>query len=100
CSRIVIGSRYGNKPVSLDLGGEAHRNRLQLITSQVSTVAPALAGRWDKQRRFDLAWDMIRRIDPTQLITHTVPLEEAPSLYQQLHEGQQDMVQPLFHYPH
>lgn len=101
-SRIVIGSWYGNKPVSVDLGGEAHRNRLQLITSQVSTLAPALSGRWSKQRRFDLAWQMIRRLDPTQLITHRVPLREAGTLYQQLHEAQADsqvdIVQPLFDY--
>lgn len=97
-SRIVIGSWYGNKTVSVDLGGAAHRNRLQLITSQVSTLAPGLSGRWDKQRRFDLAWQMIRRIDPTQLITHNVALQQAGALYQQLHEGQSGMVQPLFDY--
>lgn len=97
-SRIVIGSWYGNKPVSVDLGGEAHRNRLQLITSQVSTLAPALSGRWSKQRRFDLAWEMIRRLDPTQLITHRVPLQQAGSLYQQLHEARAGIVQPLFDY--
>lgn len=97
-SRIVIGSWYGTKPVSLELGGAAHRNRLQLITSQVSTLAPELGGRWDKQRRFDVAWDMIRRIDPTQLVTHTVPLQEADALYRQLHEQQPDIVQALFQY--
>lgn len=98
-SRIVIGSWYGSKTVSVDLGGKAHRNRLQLITSQVSTVAPALGGRWNKQRRFELAWDMIRRVDPTQLITHTLPLQEAGALYQQLHEQHSGIVQPLFYYP-
>ncbi|TCO75591.1 zinc-dependent alcohol dehydrogenase [Chromatocurvus halotolerans] len=98
-SRIVIGSWYGNKPVSVDLGGDAHRNRLQLMTSQVSTLAPALSGRWDKRRRFDLAWDMIRRVDPGQLVTQTLPLQEAPALYHQLHEQLPDIVQPLFHYP-
>ncbi len=98
-SRIVIGSWYGNKPVTIDLGGKAHRNRLQIITSQVSTLAPALTGRWDKQRRFELAWDMIRRIDPTQLITNTTTLHEAKELYQQLHEARPGIVQPLFHYP-
>ena len=51
-SRIVIGSWYGSKRATIDLGGAAHRNRLQLITSQVSTLAPQLSGRWDKQRRF------------------------------------------------
>lgn len=98
-SRIVIGSWYGSKSVPIDLGGEAHRNRLQLITSQVSTLAPALSGRWDKQRRFDLAWDMIRRTDPAQLVTNILPIEEAGWLYQQLHEEQSGIMQSLFHYP-
>lgn len=97
-SRIVIGSWYGTKAVSVDLGGAAHRNRLQLITSQVSTLAPALTGRWSKQRRFDLAWDLIRRIDPAQLITHEVALHEAGALYQQLHDASAGIVQPVFHY--
>lgn len=97
-SRIVIGSWYGSKTASIDLGGEAHRNRLQLITSQVSTVAPALAGRWDKQRRFDLAWDMIRQVNPTSLISDELSLQEAKTLYQQLHEEKSNIVQPLFQY--
>lgn len=98
-SRIVIGSWYGSKAAPVDLGGAAHRNRLQLITSQVSTVDPALSGRWDKERRFGLVWEMIRCVDPTSLITHTLPLQEAGTLYQQLHEAQSGIVQPLFHYP-
>jgi 2-desacetyl-2-hydroxyethyl bacteriochlorophyllide A dehydrogenase len=98
-SRIVIGSWYGSKAVPIDLGGAAHRNRLRMITSQVSTVAPELGGRWDKERRFELVWEMIRRIAPTSLITHTLPLQEAGALYQQLHEEQSGIVQPLFHYP-
>ncbi|MEX1198926.1 MAG: zinc-binding alcohol dehydrogenase [Pseudohongiellaceae bacterium] len=98
-SRIVIGSWYGSKAVPVDLGGAAHRNHLQLITSQVSTVPPELSGRWDKKRRFELAWEMIRHIDPTQLITHTLSLQEAGALYQQLHEEQSGVLQPLFHYP-
>lgn len=98
-SRIVIGSWYGNKAVPIDLGGAAHRNRLQLITSQVSTVAPTLSGRWDKQRRFELAWQMLSKIDPTALITHKSLLQGAASVYQQLHEAQGDMVQALFYYP-
>ncbi len=98
-SRIVIGSWYGSKSVPIELGGSAHRNRLQLITSQVSTVAPELGGRWDKQRRFELVWDLLRQLDPTPLITHTLPLREAGKLYQQLHEARSGIVQPLFHYP-
>jgi len=98
-SRVVIGSWYGSKTAAIELGGEAHRNRLQLITSQVSTVAPALTGRWDKQRRFGLAWEMIRQVQPNQLITRSAPLQEAGALYRQLHEETQGIVQAVLQYP-
>lgn len=96
--RIVIGSWYGKKSAPIDLGGAAHRNRLQLITSQVSTIAPELSGRWHKQRRFDIAWDMLKRVNPARLVTHTVPLSEAASLYQQLHDETSGVMQVVFDY--
>ena len=97
-SRIVIGSWYGSKSAPVSLGGAAHRNRLQFITSQVSTLAPSLSGRWDKQRRFGLAWDMIRHLQPERWITHRVSLENAAALYQQLHAGAPDMLQAVIQY--
>jgi 2-desacetyl-2-hydroxyethyl bacteriochlorophyllide A dehydrogenase len=97
-SRIVVGSWYGTKHSTVALGGAAHRNRLQISTSQVSTVAPALSGRWDKARRFDLVWDLIRQLQPQRLITHTVPLHEAPLLYQQLDASDERIVQAVFVY--
>lgn len=97
-SRIVIGSWYGNKPVAVALGGEAHRNRLQFITSQVSTLAPSLSGRWDKSRRLDIAWQMIRQLQPARLITHRASLQTAATLYQSLHEGAPDIAQAMFYY--
>lgn len=98
CSRIVIGSWYGNKSTVVPLGGEAHRNRLQISTSQVSTIAPQLSGRWDKTRRFELAWEMIRQIRPQQLITHRAPLHEADALYKLLHEAPGDVLQAIFRF--
>ena len=97
-SRIVIGSWYGNKSSTVDLGGEAHRNRLKIITSQVSTIAPELGGRWDKSRRFELSWEMIRRVGPQALITHQFHLTAAPTLYQQLQQTPDDIVQAVFVY--
>lgn len=97
-SRIVIGSWYGNKTSHVTLGGAAHRNRLQITTSQVSTLAPALCGRWDKQRRFELAWELIRKLQPQCWITHRVPLAGATVLYQQLHSGQADILQAVIQY--
>jgi len=95
CSRIVIGSWYGSKSAPLALGGAAHRNRLRISTSQVSTLAPELSGRWTKARRFALCWEMLRRTHPQSLITHHVPLREAAALYQRLHEAPADVLQAV-----
>jgi 2-desacetyl-2-hydroxyethyl bacteriochlorophyllide A dehydrogenase len=95
CSRIVIGSWYGSKSAPLALGGAAHRNRLRISTSQVSTLAPELSGRWTRERRFALCWDMLGRTQPEALITHRVPLREAAELYRRLHESPADVVQAV-----
>lgn len=97
-SRIVIGSWYGNKSAAIALGAEAHRNRLQISTSQVSTLAAGLTGRWTKARRFETTWQMIRRLQPQQLISHRRSLNDAAALYQVLHDGHQDVLQAVFTY--
>lgn len=97
-SRIVIGSWYGNKSAPVYLGGAAHRNRLRIITSQVSSIAPELSGRWDKSRRFAVSWDMIRRIQPSRFISQRSALAQAKILYQQLDQHPESLVQALFVY--
>lgn len=100
-SRIVIGSWYGTASAAIALGGDAHRNRLRIVTSQVSTLASTLSGRWDKQRRFYTVWQMIRRIKPQQLISHRARLADAASIYERLHVPQHnagDITQALFVY--
>ena len=82
--RVVIGSWYGKKPVQLDLGGRFHRSRIRLISSQVSTLAPEMAGRWSKSRRLDVAWEQVRRLRPSRWITQRFPLEQAPDAYRLL----------------
>jgi 2-desacetyl-2-hydroxyethyl bacteriochlorophyllide A dehydrogenase len=82
--RLVVGSWYGKKSASLELGGHFHRNRINIISSQVSTIHPHLSGRWDKMRRYHIAWDSIQKVDPSQLITHRFPIEEAGQAYRLL----------------
>jgi len=98
-TRIVIGSWYGSKSAAINLGGLAHRNRLRITTSQVSTLAPELSGRWDKDRRFDLSWQLLQQLEPAQLITHRVPLEKAAALYSHLHQQPDDVLQAVLTYP-
>ena len=96
--RIVIGSWYGEKRAEIDLGGAFHRSRIKLISSQVSTLAPELSGRWDKARRFDTAWKALKRIKPEKWITHRFPIEEAKAAYQLLDENPHEAIQVVINY--
>jgi Threonine dehydrogenase and related Zn-dependent dehydrogenases len=96
--RIVIGSWYGDKRAEIDLGGAFHRSRIKMISSQVSSIAPELRGRWDKARRFGVAWESLRRIQPQKWITHRFPIEKAAQVYKLLDENPQEAIQVLFTY--
>ena len=98
--RVVIGSWYGEKKATLDLGGDFHRSRIKLISSQVSTIAPGLRGRWDKARRFEIAWDALARIQPQKWVTHRFPLEEAEKAYALLDTNPQETIQIIFQHNH
>lgn len=97
--RVVIGSWYGKQRASLDLGGRFHRSRIELISSQVSTVAPRLSGRWTKSRRFALAWDLLVEIEPTRWITQRFPLAEAAQAYRLLDQNPEQTIQVMLTYP-
>lgn len=96
--RVVIGSWYGKKRADLNLGGHFHRSRIRLISSQVSSVDPALSGRWTKVRRLDLAWDMIRQVKPERWITHRLPIESAGQAYHLLDRSPEDAIQVIITY--
>ena len=96
--RIVIGSWYGSKRTSVDLGGRFHRSRIQLISSQVSSIAPEFGARWTKKRRYDVAWEMIRQLKPSHLITHRFSIKEALSAYQLLDQNPAGVIQIVFTY--
>jgi len=96
--RIVVGSWYGTKRAAINLGERFHRNRMQIVSSQVSTIAPENTGRWDAARRFEVAWEMIRRCRPEQFITHSLPFESAGHAYELLDKSPQDALQVIFDY--
>ena len=96
--RIVLGSWYGSQDALLDLGGWFHRNRIQLISSQVSTLPPELSGRWTKKRRINMAWEMIRKCEPAQFISHQFPLIRAKEAYELLDKHPEETLQIIFTY--
>ncbi|HAJ34731.1 MAG TPA: oxidoreductase [Chloroflexi bacterium] len=97
--RIVIGSWYGSKQAPIDLGGAFHRSRIRLLASQVSTLDPRWLGRWDKARRLDVAWAMLRQVAVDALITHRLPVTQAPEAYRLLDQTPQQALQVLLEYP-
>lgn len=96
--RVIIGSWYGKKDITLDLGGAFHRSRIALIASQVSTIRPELSARWDKARRFAVAWEALRRIQPQQWITQRFPFHRAAEAYRLLDESPGETIQVIFDY--
>jgi threonine dehydrogenase-like Zn-dependent dehydrogenase len=96
--RVVIGSWYGRKSVGLNLGGQFHRGRQRLMSSQVSSIAPDLRGRFSKGRCLGVAWQLLREIRPARLITHRLPLEEASRAYEMLDQRPEEAVQVVLTY--
>ena len=96
--RVVIGSWYGQKTVSLNLGGRFHRSRIRLISSQVSTISDECKSRWSKSRRLQTTWQMLEQVRPAHLITHRFPLAEAAQAYALLDQRPAEAIQVMLTY--
>lgn len=97
-SRLCVGSWYGTKTHPVALGGNFHRNRVDIFSSQVSTIAPELTGRWTRERRAESAWSEVARLGPSRLVTHRFPLASCSEAYRLIQEGPPDMLQVVFEY--
>lgn len=96
--RVIVGSWYGTKPVTLDLGGRFHRDRIDVRSSQVSTIPPRHDGRWSRERRRTVAWNWLEELDLGGLFTHRLALERADEAYRLLEERPDEAVQVLLSY--
>ncbi len=97
-SRIVVGSWYGRNTGLVDLGGHFHRRRVKLISSQVSTVSPALSGRWSKERRLALALDWLDRVAPERFITHRYAISDCQTAFELAADKHSGSLQVIFEY--
>lgn len=59
-ARIVEASWYGDKTVTIPLGGAFHSKRLSLISSQVGSVPSSRKARWTLSRRMAKALELLR----------------------------------------
>jgi threonine dehydrogenase-like Zn-dependent dehydrogenase len=100
-SRVVAMGFFQGEIGGLRLGEEFHHNRVQLICSQISGVAPESSYRWSKPRLWRTAVELQHEgvLNLLPLITHTVPFEEAPALFARLDEGEHGLLQAMLEFP-
>src|SRR4029450_9973789 len=73
---VLVCSWYGTRPVALPLGAAFHRRRLALRSTQVSPLPAALTARWDRARRTELAWRLVRELPLSDLGTPALACAE------------------------
>ncbi len=95
---MVIGSWYGLKRSDLNLGGRFHRSRVRLISSQVSSIAPELTGRWNNTRRYHTTWQMLAQVQPARFITQRFPIAQAAQAYELIDRHPEDVIQVILTY--
>ena len=92
---LVAASWLGGRAAQLDLGHAFHRKRLRMRSSQVSTIDPELAGRWDKPRLLALALVLAERLRPGRYVSHSFALEDATRAFELLDSGADSVLQVL-----
>jgi 2-desacetyl-2-hydroxyethyl bacteriochlorophyllide A dehydrogenase len=93
----VVASWYGSKPVTLPLGAAFHRRRLEIRSSQVSTVG-GRARRWDRRRRRDAARGLLDALPLSALASHSFPFERAADAYATLDREDEGVVHAALAY--
>ena len=99
-SRVVAAGFFQGDGVPLRLGEEFHHNRVAIVGSQISGVAPQLRHRWDELRMstttLRLAAEGQLALEP--LISHVLPDSEAPAAFEMLDDRPQDALQVVLDY--
>ncbi|MDQ8757110.1 zinc-binding dehydrogenase [Sphingosinicella sp. LHD-64] len=96
-SRVVVMGFFQGEVRGLELGAEYHHNRVELVCSQISGVAPEASHRWSKPRLWRTAIELQHEgvLDLVPLITHVAPFAEAPALFARLDAGEPGLLQAM-----
>ena len=99
-SRVVAMGFFQGEARGLHLGDEFHHNRIELISSQISGVAPEASHRWSKPRLWQTAVRLQHegRLNLIPLITDVVPFEQAPELFARLDKGDPAILQSVLQF--
>lgn len=99
-ARVVAMGFFQGEVAGLRLGEEFHHNRVQLICSQISGVAPDASYRWSKPRLWRTAVELQHAgvLSLIPLITHSTGFDEAPALFAKLDRGEQGLLQAVLEF--
>lgn len=99
-SRVVAGGFFQGPATPVRLGEEFHHNRVSVIGSQISGVAPGLQHRWDELRMSRTVLDLERsgRLRLYELVSHTFPAEKAPAAFEMLDRASEPALQVVLEY--
>jgi threonine dehydrogenase-like Zn-dependent dehydrogenase len=100
-SRVVSSGFMQGEGAGLRLGDEFHHNRIELVCSQISGVAPALAHRWDRDRLETVFLSLVaqERVRVAPLITHTISALEAADAFALLDRQTPEVLQVVLEFP-
>jgi 2-desacetyl-2-hydroxyethyl bacteriochlorophyllide A dehydrogenase len=81
--RVVAAGFYQGDGLGLRLGEEFHHNRVQLVSSQISSAPAGIAERWSPERLHRTVIELVAagRLDVLPLVSHVVPAPLAADAY-------------------
>lgn len=96
-AKVVAMGFFQGEARSLFLGEEFHHNRINIVGSQISGVAPDLKYRWDMLRLTQTFMGLVAdgRLNLRPLITDTAPFSKAGALFALLDEQPQEAIQAV-----
>lgn len=100
--RIVEASWFGDRPVSLHLGGGFHFQRKQILSSQVSTIAKPKREHLTHRQRLEQVLEHLQDPWLDGLISSPIAFDNLPLFMQQLYHKNPDgfsfaIIYPPFH---
>jgi 2-desacetyl-2-hydroxyethyl bacteriochlorophyllide A dehydrogenase len=96
--RVVVASFYGQRTAPIALGERFHRERLTLISSQVSLIPEHKRARFDHDRRFTLVLELLTEDSLDALFDPPVPFPDAALVYERGNADRLDHKQIAFAY--
>jgi threonine dehydrogenase-like Zn-dependent dehydrogenase len=95
---LLIASWFGTKPVVLPLGGAFHRRRLNIRSTQVSTLPARLAGTWTRSRRRRETVHLLSELPLAQLCTHVFAFGDAANAFRAVDRAEPGLMHAVLDY--